>query len=501
MDWPVLSILIFQPLIGAFFVCLVRGDRELVTSNVKAVGLWSTGITFLLACFLWFQFDANVPNFQFLEERAWIPSLGISYLLGIDGISIIFIILTSLLSFICILSSWEVITDRVREYMVGFLLLETMILGAFCALDTVLFYMFFEGLLIPMFIIIGIWGGPGRIRATLKFFLYTLAGSVLFLLAILLLYLEAGSSSIPVLMRNEFAFSFQIWLWLLVFASFAVKIPMWPFHTWLPEAHVEAPTAGSVILAGVLLKLGAYGFIRFSLPMFPDATAYFTPFVFILSVIAIIYTSLVALVQEDMKKLIAYSSVAHMGFVTIGLFSLTIQGVEGAVVIMLSHGLVSASLFLSVGVLYDRTHSRLIKDYGGLVDKMPVYAFALMVFSLGAIGLPGTSGFVGEMLVLVGVFPISVWTAVFAGSGVILGAAYMLWLYKRVIFGENTMERIGALSDLGVRERCIFIPLVVAILLIGVYPRPVLNTMHLSVEKLLLLSQPTVQTKSFSQVK
>ena len=501
MDWPVLSILIFQPLIGALFVCLVRGDQELVATNVKAVGLWSTGITFLLACFLWTQFDATVSNFQFLEERTWIPSLGISYFLGIDGISIIFIILTSFLSFICILSSWEVITDRVREYMVGFLLLETMILGAFCALDTVLFYMFFEGLLIPMFIIIGIWGGPGRIRATLKFFLYTLAGSVLFLVAILLLYLEAGSSSIPVLMRNEFAFSFQIWLWLLVFASFAVKIPMWPFHTWLPEAHVEAPTAGSVILAGVLLKLGAYGFIRFSLPMFPDATAYFTPFVFILSVIAIIYTSLVALVQEDMKKLIAYSSVAHMGFVTIGLFSLTIQGVEGAVVIMLSHGLVSASLFLSVGVLYDRTHSRLIKDYGGLVDKMPVYAFALMVFSLGAIGLPGTSGFVGEMLVLVGVFPISTWTALFAGFGVVLGAAYMLWLYKRVIFGENTMERISALSDLGVRERCIFIPLVVAILLIGVYPRPVLNTMHLSVEKLLLLSQPSLQVKKISLVK
>ena len=343
MDWPVLSILIFQPLIGALFVCLVRGDQELVASNVKAVGLWSTGMTFLLACFLWTQFDANVSNFQFLEDRAWIPSLGISYSLGIDGISIIFIVLTSFLSFICILSSWEVITDRVREYMVGFLLLETMILGAFCALDTVLFFIFFEGLLIPMFIIIGIWGGPGRIRATLKFFLYTLAGSVLFLLAILLLYLEAGSSSIPVLMRIEFAFSFQIWLWLLVFASFAVKIPMWPFHTWLPEAHVEAPTAGSVILAGVLLKLGAYGFIRFSLPMFPDATAYFTPFVFILSVIAIIYTSLVALVQEDMKKLIEYSSVAHMGFVTIGLFSLTIQGVEGALVIMLSQGLGSAS--------------------------------------------------------------------------------------------------------------------------------------------------------------
>ena len=501
MDWPVLSVLVFQPVIGALFVCLVRGDQELVATNVKAVGLWSTGITFLLACFLWTQFDVSSSDFQFLEERNWMPSLGISYSLGIDGISIIYIVLTSFLSFICILSSWEVITDRVREYVIAFLLLETLILGAFCALDTVLFYIFFEGLLIPMFIIIGIWGGPDRIRATLKFFLYTLAGSVLFLVAILLMYLEGGSSSIPTLMENEFSFRWQVWLWLLVFASFAVKIPMWPFHTWLPEAHVEAPTAGSVILAGVLLKLGAYGFIRFSLPMFPDATAYFTPFIFALSVIAIIYTSLVALVQEDMKKLIAYSSVAHMGFVTIGLFSLSTQGVEGALVIMLSHGIVSASLFLSVGVLYDRTHSRLISDYGGLVERMPAYAFALMVFSLAAIGLPGTSGFIGEMLVLVGVFPISEWTTFFAGLGVILGAAYMLWLYKRVIFGENTSEKMKVLLDLGVRERCIFVPLIVVILLIGIYPRPVLNTMHLSVEKLLLLSQPSIPINKISRIK
>jgi len=405
------------------------------------------------------------------------------------------------LSFICILSSWEVITERVREYMVSFLLLETMILGAFCALDTVLFYLFFEGLLIPMFMIIGIWGGPDRIRATLKFFLYTLAGSVLFLVAILVIYMETGSSNIPELMESEFPLRLQIWLWLLIFASFAVKIPMWPFHTWLPDAHVEAPTAGSVILAGVLLKLGGYGLIRFSLPMFPDATIYFTPFVFVLSVIAIVYASLVALVQEDMKKLIAYSSVAHMGFVTIGLFALTTQGVEGALVIMLSHGLVSAALFLSVGVLYDRTHSRLIVDYGGLVNRMPVYAFAFMVFSLAAIGLPGTSGFVGEILVLVGVFPVSAWTAFFATLGVVLGAGYMLWLYKRIIFGENSKEEVRELSDLSARERCMVFPLIIAILVIGIYPKPVLNTMHLSVEKLIFLSQPTIHIQKISQAK
>ena len=376
-----------------------------------------------------------------------------------------------------------------------------MILGAFCALDTVLFYLFFEGLLIPMFMIIGIWGGPDRIRATLKFFLYTLAGSVLFLVAILVIYMETGSSNIPELMESEFPLRLQIWLWLLIFASFAVKIPMWPFHTWLPDAHVEAPTAGSVILAGVLLKLGGYGLIRFSLPMFPDATIYFTPFVFVLSVIAIVYASLVALVQEDMKKLIAYSSVAHMGFVTIGLFALTTQGVEGALVIMLSHGLVSAALFLSVGVLYDRTHSRLIVDYGGLVNRMPVYAFAFMVFSLAAIGLPGTSGFVGEILVLVGVFPVSAWTAFFATLGVVLGAGYMLWLYKRIIFGENSKEEVRELSDLSARERCMVFPLIIAILVIGIYPKPVLNTMHLSVEKLIFLSQPTIHIQKISQAK
>ena len=501
MVWPILSVLVFQPLIGALFVILIRGDRELVANNIKAVGLWSTGITVLIACFLWVQFDSNVSDFQFVEKRTWIASLGIEYTLGIDGISIIYIILTSFLSFICILSSWEVITDRVREYMVAFLLLETMILGAFCALDTVLFYIFFEGLLIPMFLVIGIWGGPNRIRATLKFFLYTLAGSVLFLVAILLMYLETGSSNIPRLMESEFPLTLQLWLWLLVFASFAVKMPMWPFHTWLPEAHVEAPTAGSVILAGVLLKLGGYGFVRFSLPMFPDATAYFTPFVLVLSVVAIIYTSLVALVQEDMKKLIAYSSVAHMGFVTIGLFTLTTQGVEGALMIMLSHGLVSAALFLSVGVLYDRTHSRLIDDYSGLVNRMPIFAVAFMLFCLAAIGLPGTSGFVGEMLVLLAAFSISIWTAFFAGFGVILGAAYMLWLYKRTIFGKITTKNIEALLDLNLRERFVFLPLVLAILMIGIYPKPVLDTMHLSVEKLLSLSQPNMQSHKISQLK
>ena len=409
MTWPILSVLIFQPLLAVVLISLVRGEKEIVSLNIKAVGLWSTGITFGISCFLWLQFDNSLGDFQFVEKREWITSLGIHYSLGIDGISLIFIVLTSFLTFICILASWQSINDRVREYVISFLLMETMILGSFCALDTVLFYIFFEGLLIPMFIIIGIWGGPKRVHATLKFFLYTLTGSILFLVAIVVIYLKTGSTSIPVLMATSLPLDVQLWLWLLFLASFAVKIPMWPFHTWLPDAHVEAPTAGSVILAGVLLKLGGYGFIRFSLPMLPEATLYFTPLILILSVVAIIYTSLVALVQTDMKKLIAYSSVAHMGFVTIGLFSLTVQGIEGALMIMLSHGLVSAALFLCVGVLYDRMHSRLIKDYGGLVQRMPMFSFSFMVFSLAAIGLPGTSGFVGEFLVLIGVFSISSW--------------------------------------------------------------------------------------------
>ena len=499
MAWPILTILVFQPLVGALSLFLVRGEADLVATNAKAVGLWSTGISLGLSCFLWLQFDENVGDFQFMEQREWIPSLGISYSMGIDGISIIFIILTSFLTFICVLASWEAITNRVREYMIAFLLMESMMLGAFCALDTVLFYVFFEGLLIPMFIIIGIWGGPGRVHATLKFFLYTLAGSVFFLVAILVIYLKTGTTYIPSLMDSSLPFDVQLWLWLLMFASFAVKIPMWPFHTWLPDAHVEAPTAGSVILAGVLLKLGGYGFIRFSLPMLPDATSYFTPLIFVLSIIAIIYTSLVALVQKDMKKLIAYSSVAHMGFVTIGLFSLTTQGVEGALIIMLSHGLVSAALFLSVGVLYDRIHSRLIDDYGGLVHSMPFYSFSFMVFTLAAIGLPGTSGFVGEILVLMGIFSVSTWTALFASLGVLLGAAYMLWLYKRIIFGELRNERVKLILDLNVREKCIFIPIIFGVLFIGIYPSPLLNTMHLSVERLIVLSQPNVTEQRFQE--
>ena len=499
MAWPILTVLVFQPLVGALFVCLVRGETTLVATNARAVGLWSTGISLAISCFLWVQFDRSVGDFQFLEQKDWIPSLGISYSMGIDGISIIFIILTSFLTFICILASWESIADRVREYMIAFLIMESMMLGSFCALDTVLFYIFFEGLLVPMFIIIGIWGGPGRVHATLKFFLYTLAGSVFFLVAILVIYLKAGTTHIPTLMGAVFPLDLQLWLWLLIFASFAVKIPMWPFHTWLPDAHVEAPTAGSVILAGVLLKLGGYGFIRFSLPMLPDATLYFTPVIFILSVIAIIYTSLIALVQKDMKKLIAYSSVAHMGFVTIGLFSLTTQGVEGALIIMLSHGLISAALFLCVGVLYDRIHSRLIDDYGGLVHSMPFYSFAFMVFTLGAIGLPGTSGFVGEILVLMGVFSVSTWTALFASLGVVLGAAYMLWLYRRVIFGVSDNENLRAILDLTIREKCIFIPIIFGVLFIGIYPKPILNTMHLSVERLIVLSQPNVMEQRFQE--
>jgi NADH-quinone oxidoreductase subunit M len=389
--------------------------------------------------------------------------------------------LTTLLTVLCVGASWEAITDRVKEYMIAFLVLETLMIGMFAALDLILFYVFFEGVLIPMFLIIGVWGGPRRNYAAFKFFLYTLAGSVLMLLAILAMYFDAGTTDIPTLLEHDFPIALQPWLWLAFFASFAVKIPMWPVHTWLPDAHVEAPTAGSVILAGVLLKFGGYGFLRFSLPMFPHASAEFTPFIFGLSVIAIIYTSLVALAQEDMKKLIAYSSVAHMGFVTIGTFTITVQGIEGAVVQMLSHGVVSAALFLVVGVVYDRIHSREIAAYGGLVNRMPAYAFVFMVFMLASVGLPGTSGFVGEFLVLVGLFQVSTWFAAFATTGVILGAAYMLYLYRRVIFGKLTKEALMTIRDLKPREIAVFAPLLIVVFWMGLYPAPFLNVMHVSV--------------------
>lgn len=483
-DWPILSLVTFLPLVGALFVSMIRGDAATVVANARMTALWTSLITFALSLFLWIDFDTAEPGFQFVERGAWIPSLGIGYHMGVDGISVLFVILSTFLTPLCILASWEAIEVRVKEYMIAFLLLETFMVGMFCALDFVLFYVFFEGVLIPMFVIIGVWGGGNRVYAAFKFFLFTLTGSVLMLVAVLVIYLDAGTTDIALLLGRSFDADLQIWLWAALFASFAVKIPMWPVHTWLPDAHVEAPTAGSVILAGVLLKMGAYGFLRFSLPMLPVASEFFTPAIYALSVVAIVYTSLVALAQEDMKKLIAYSSVAHMGFVTIGIFTATIQGVQGAIVQMLSHGVISAALFLCVGVVYDRMHSREIARYGGLVHRMPVYAAVFMVFVLGSVGLPGTSGFIGEFLVLVGAFQVNTAVAVLAATGVVLGAAYMLYLYRRVVFGRLEKEDLKSILDLNPREIAVFAPLVAATLWMGIWPEPFLDVIDASVARL-----------------
>jgi len=493
ITWPLLSTVTFLPLVGALFIMLMRGDQEMVDKNARNVALWTTLITFAVSLLVWLHFDNSTAEFQFVEKRQWIGN-GISYHMGVDGISMLFVILTTFLMPLCILASWEAIQSRVREYMIAFLVLESLMIGVFCALDLVLFYLFFEGGLIPMFLIIGVWGGARRIYATFKFFLYTLAGSVLMLLAILAMYFEAGTTDIPTLIHTSFAPDLQKWLWLAFMASFAVKVPMWPVHTWLPDAHVEAPTAGSVILAGVLLKMGAYGFLRFSIPMFPDATHYFTPLIWTLSVVAIIYTSLVALMQEDMKKLIAYSSVAHMGFITIGIFTFTAQGLQGGLLQMLSHGIVSGALFLCVGVVYDRLHTREIARYGGLVHRMPKYALVFMIFTLATVGLPGTSGFVGEFLILVGTFQVNTWVAFLATTGIILGASYSLWLYRRVVFGEMTKHDLMQLLDLGPREVLIFAPLVAAAIWIGVYPQPFLDVMSASVGNLIEQHQAALAT-------
>ena len=483
-DWPLLSILILLPAVGAVFIFVIRGDGELVARNARNVALWTSLITFVLSLALWIGFDSTTAAFQFEEVRPWIAE-GITYHLGIDGISLLFILLTTLLTPLAILASWESIQTRVKEFMIAFLLMEVMMVGMFSALDIVVFYIFYEGVLIPMFLIIGVWGGPNRIYASFKFFLYTLIGSVLMLLAILAMYFMAGTTNIPELMSFNFPAEMQTWLWLAFLSSFAVKVPMWPVHTWLPDAHVEAPTAGSVILAGVLLKFGAYGLLRFSLPMFPIATIEFTPLIFGLSIVAVIYTSLVALAQEDMKKLIAYSSVAHMGFVTIGTFTLTVQGIEGAIFQSLSHGIVSTALFLIVGVVYDRIHSRQIADYEGLVHRMPTYSVAFMIFMLASIGLPGTSGFVGEFLVLVGIFQVNAWVAALAATGVILGAVYMLYLYRRVIFGKLTKESLLSITDMNRREMAVFAPLILLVFVMGIYPIPFLDVMHVSVDNLI----------------
>ena len=482
-DWPILSTVTFLPLVGVLLILFVQGESAAAVRNIRMIALWTTIVTFIVSIFIWTGFDTSNPGFQFVEKHGWLDS-GISYHMGVDGISMLFVILTTFLMPFCILASWEAIDKRVKAYMIAFLLLETLMVGVFCALDIVLFYVFFEAGLIPMFIIIGVWGGKRRVYASFKFFLYTLLGSVLMLLAIMAMFFQAHTTDITELLRHDFPVSMQTWLWLAFFASFAVKMPMWPVHTWLPDAHVEAPTAGSVILAGILLKMGGYGFLRFSLPMFPEASAYFAPFVFTLSVVAIIYTSLVALMQEDMKKLIAYSSVAHMGFVTMGIFAMNQEGIQGSLFQMLSHGLVSGALFLCVGVIYDRMHTREIAAYGGLVNNMPKYAVAFLIFTMANVGLPGTSGFIGEFLTMLGVFRVNTWVAFFAATGVILSAAYALWLYRRIIFGALTKDSLKTLLDLSPREKTILYPLIVLVIFFGVYPAPVFDATAQSVKAL-----------------
>jgi len=484
-SWPILSLVTFLPLVGAFFCLIVNGPKEAVERNCRSIALVTSGVTFLISLLLWARFDATKAGFQFEEKMDWVPALNVGYHMGIDGISLFFVLLSTLLTPICILASWESVHVRVKEYMVAFLVLETFMVGMFCALDLALFYVFFEGVLIPMFLIIGVWGGPRRVYAAFKFFLYTLLGSVLMLLAIIAIYWQLGTTDLVVAMeRLQLPFTWQCYLWLAFFASFAVKVPMWPVHTWLPDAHVEAPTAGSVILAGVLLKMGGYGFIRLSIPLLPEASQYFAPLIFGLSIVAVIYTSLVALVQEDMKKLIAYSSVAHMGLVTIGAFVLNIQGVQGSLFQMLSHGIVSAALFLCVGVVYDRMHTREIAAYGGLVHRMPRYAFTFMIFTLASVGLPGLSGFIGEFLVLVGAFKANTWVATLAATGLILSAAYALWLYRKIIFGELTKDSLKGILDMNRREIAVFLPLLLLSLWMGVYPASFLDPMAASVDKL-----------------
>ncbi len=482
-DWPILSTVTFLPLVGALLVLVIRGDDDIAKRNIYHVALWTTAVTFVLSLFIWTNFDNTDPGFQMVEQAPWISGK-IGYKMGVDGISMLFVILTTFLMPLCILASRLTVKKYFKEYMVAFLVLETLMIGVFCALDLVLFYVFFEGGLIPMFLIIGIWGGPRRVYASFKFFLYTLTGSVLMLLAILAMYWEAGTTDIPTLLNHPFPASMQTWLWIAFFASFAVKMPMWPVHTWLPDAHVEAPTAGSVVLAAILLKMGGYGFLRFSLPMFPLASADLAPFIFVLSVVAIIYTSYVALMQEDMKKLVAYSSVAHMGFVTMGLFAMNAQGVQGGIFQMLSHGIVSGALFLCVGVIYDRMHTREIAAYGGLVNRMPIYAAVFLVFTMANVGLPGTSGFVGEFLTLLGTFQINTWVAFFATTGVILSAAYALWLYRRVILGVLDKESLRSILDLSGREMVILAPLVLLTLFFGFYPAPIMNVTAAAVDQL-----------------
>ena len=481
INWPLLSVIIFLPLIGGVIILFIKED-DVTSNNIKWSAFLTSIGTFILSLTLWFQFDYLNPSYQFEEKFRWFDDFNFHYHIGVDGVSLFMILLSTFLTPICILASWSNVKKRIKEYMLAFLFLETVMIGMFASIDILLFYIFFEAVLIPMYLIIGIWGGQRRIYASFKFFLYTLLGSVLMLIAIIVMYRNTESMSIESLQGNFFSFDTQIFLWLAFFASFAVKIPMWPFHTWLPDAHVEAPTAGSVILAGVLLKMGGYGFIRFSIGMLPEATDYFIPLIMALSIIAIIYTSLVALAQTDIKKLIAYSSVAHMGIVTIGIFLVNQQGLEGAMMQMISHGIVSAALFLCVGVIYDRMHTREISFYGGLVKRMPLYATVFMIFMLGSVGLPGTSGFVGEFLVIIGAFKFSSYVVIGAAFGIILSAVYMLYLYKRIIFGEITNVKLSEIIDINTREKLILIPLAISVIIMGVFPNIFLDPMRLSLE-------------------
>ena len=484
MNFPILSSITFLPLIGAFFVFLTRGETNQVNRGAIYVSLFTSFANFFLVLFLWYSFDNSSSNFQFVEETVWISGF-IKYKFGIDGISILFILLTAFIIPICVISCINSVKNRLKEFLIAILILETFMIGVFCSLDLVIFYLFFEAGLIPMFLIIGIWGGPRRVYSAFKFFLFTLLGSVLMLIAIISIYWITGTTDVTEIYKIKIPAEFQNLLWLAFFSSFAVKMPMWPVHTWLPDAHVEAPTAGSVILAAILLKMAGYGFLRFSVGMFPLASEFFTPLVFTLSVIAIIYTSLVALMQDDMKKLIAYSSVAHMGYVTLGIFTFNKQGIEGGIIQMFSHGLISAALFLCVGVLYDRAHSRLINSYGGVVNILPKYSFILMIFVLGTLGLPGTSGFVGEFLVLVGAFKVNFLVAILASIGVILAAAYILWLYKRVIFGKLENNQIKEMKDLNKSEMGVLVSIGILVIFFGFYPEPLFNTVNVSVDNLI----------------
>ena len=494
MDFPILSTLIFLPLVSSLFIFLSKGQNN---NSAIYISLFSSLATFILSLFIWYSMDYTSADFQFLEEQSWVNDF-IKFKLGIDGISILFIVLTTLITPICIISCINSVKDRVKEFLIAILILETFMIGVFCSLDLVVFYLFFEAGLIPMFLIIGVWGGPRRVYSAFKFFLFTLLGSVLMLVAIIAIYWITGTTDVTQIYEIKIPKEYQNLLWLAFFSSFAVKMPMWPVHTWLPDAHVEAPTAGSVILAAILLKMAGYGFLRFSLPMFPLASEFFTPLIFTLSIIAIIYTSLVALMQEDMKKLIAYSSVAHMGYVTLGIFTFTKQGIEGSVFQMISHGLISAALFLCVGIVYDRLHSRMIGTYGGLVNYLPKYSFLFIVFALAGLGLPGTSGFLGEFLVLTGTFQKNYLVAMLATFGVVLGAAYMLWLTKRVIFGVTKNDQIKNLKDVNKSEIIMLGILALLVIFFGFYPVPLMETLNVSVDNLINNYEIAVQTNGLN---